>query len=736
MIFESLRDSTGDLDRWGHSTCPLPCIPNTASTSLLIFGGYGGSVRQCRRSDLLLLDCNDGNLQSICLENPPIPRVGHTASIVGQKMVVLGGREDPSKPLGDVCVLDWDTMQWIYPHVSGAWFLPRHRHAAVTVGEKIYVFGGLNKMDLLGDLYVLDTSLMQWSLVECAGDVPAPRHSHSLSAVDQRIYLFGGFDGRRIFGDLSILDLENFVWRTVKVESLSRFSHTMTVLNGNLLLLGGCPLTKHMNTISLLNLDKMEWRHKRISVPSDSLFVRHTTTCIGNRLVVIGGGVACYAFGTKFSPPCLADLTLLFPYMPAEFEKRTATLTNNFLKDEELADDHVWEVKATRVHAKFCKDTLKHRGWLDLRRKVRVGDDGLHIFFPITKDAVSHLRVGNAKCGPMKADEKIVKDYNSAQNIENLMTLEIVKMPPAGELKCPRPPRGLLQDATFTLLEKYDLPASLLLELPKRWERLDDMVVLPTNSFTSEIWSSLGQELWMIVAKSFNAHRVARQATVKATGTRDSNLRLLLGDNGWVQHHENGIRYCFDATKCMFSSGNISEKLRVAQMDCSGETVVDLFAGIGYFVLPFLLRANARRVYACEWNPAALDALRYNICLNKVEDRCTVLEGDNRLTAPQGLADRVCLGLLPTSQDSWEVAVKALRPEGGMLHIHGNVKDSEEQQWIDFVQISITKISKSQERHWDVQIAHIERVKWYAPHIRHMVVDIKCEAVPVVCLKI
>ncbi len=29
----------------------------------------------------------------------------------------------------------------------------------------------------------------------------------------------------------------------------------------------------------------------------------------------------------------------------------------------------------------------------------------------------------------------------------------------------------------------------------------------------------------------------------------------------------------------MFSSGNITEKLRVASFDCSGETVVDLYAG-------------------------------------------------------------------------------------------------------------------------------------------------------------
>lgn len=80
------------------------------------------------------------------------------------------------------------------------------------------------------------------------------------------------------------------------------------------------------------------------------------------------------------------------------------------------------------------------------------------------------------------------------------------------------------------------------------------------------------------------------QGRVADTATRDSTLEILLGDNGWVDHRENGILYSFDATKCMFSWGNLSEKLRMGSLDCRDEIVVDLFAGIGYFVLPFLVR--------------------------------------------------------------------------------------------------------------------------------------------------
>lgn len=40
-------------------------------------------------------------------------------------------------------------------------------------------------------------------------------------------------------------------------------------------------------------------------------------------------------------------------------------------------------------------------------------------------------------------------------------------------------------------------------------------------------------------------------------------------------------------------------------------------------------------MYACEWNPHAVEALRCNLQLNSVVDRCIVLEGDNKITAPK-----------------------------------------------------------------------------------------------------
>jgi len=151
---------------------------------------------------------------------------------------------------------------------------------------------------------------------------------------------------------------------------------------------------------------------------------------------------------------------------------------------------------------------------------------------------------------------------------------------------------------------------------------------------------------------------------------------MILGQNGIVRHKDNHIIYQFDVTKCMFSFGNITEKMRMAALDCSNEIVVDLFAGIGYFSLPLLIHAKAKHLYACDWNPHSIDALQKNLILNKVKsDRYTVIEGDNRLFRPSNVAQRVLLGILPSCRKFMKTALECVdKKTGAILHCHDLVE--------------------------------------------------------------
>ncbi|GAB6022264.1 tRNA wybutosine-synthesizing protein 2 [Chamberlinius hualienensis] len=276
------------------------------------------------------------------------------------------------------------------------------------------------------------------------------------------------------------------------------------------------------------------------------------------------------------------------------------------------------------------------------------------------------------------------------------------------------------------------------------WERHGDLIVLDQRAFQGQRWAPYKDdvEFWKCVAHALKASRLASGHRVLDDDYRSPGVRLLLGDDPMVTHVDNGIKYTFDVTKCMFSSGNITEKLRISQIDCSDEVVVDLFAGIGYFTLPYLVHAKAKFVHACEWNPEAFRALERNLILNRVNDRCRIYFGDNRTACPVGVAQRVNLGLIPSSEISWETACRALDPvTGGVLHVHANVDMGEKgeekvvayariaQHVADGIQRNFQRVDG--ERRWSVKVAKVGKVKWYAPRVQHVVCDVNCHVVSV-----
>ena len=167
----------------------------------------------------------------------------------------------------------------------------------------------------------------------------------------------------------------------------------------------------------------------------------------------------------------------------------------------------------------------------------------------------------------------------------------------------------------------------LLSEIPTTWLRHSDMVVF-RDAFSDPLWEEV-PGLWQSIAESLKCSRIALSQRIAPDGFRTPQVQIVLGEHGWVEHRDNGVKYIFDVTRCMFSAGNITEKLRMAGLDCRGETVVDLFAGVGYFTLPILVHGRARMLHACDWNEAAVEGLKRGLVANGVADRCVIHCGDN-----------------------------------------------------------------------------------------------------------
>jgi len=273
----------------------------------------------------------------------------------------------------------------------------------------------------------------------------------------------------------------------------------------------------------------------------------------------------------------------------------------------------------------------------------------------------------------------------------------------------------------------------LIKEIPSRWEKLGDLVLLPESSLSSKNWQKIifesQNKIWEIYCEILQVSKVGRQRKIQSGPMRKSQVELLYGEDGIVLHKENGIFFEFDTTKVMFSSGNISERIRVSKFDCSDEIILDLYAGIGYYTLPLLVNSKPKLLHACEINPDSINELKKNLKHNNVLEKCIIHEGDNLSTVPKsemfGKINRVMLGLLPSSEKSWELAITSLDSKGGMLHLHGNAIAKKEKEWAEKVIEKLRQISDANNREFEFELMHVEKVKSYAPKINHVVLDIR-----------
>ena len=288
-----------------------------------------------------------------------------------------------------------------------------------------------------------------------------------------------------------------------------------------------------------------------------------------------------------------------------------------------------------------------------------------------------------------------------------------------------------LESLLSTINIESDTKNEILDKVPKRWERYGELILFPKNSFSgyNEV-GILPQEFWEVIARALNVKSLGIQGEIRGD-YRETGAFLVLGENANVRHIENKIIYSFNATKCMFSSGNVSERIRVAKFDCKDEVILDLYAGIGYYTLPLLAYTNCKHVHSCEWNNEALSSLLENLSLNKVSERCTVHFGDNNLILQSseliGNVDRVFLGLLPSSKAGWKLALQSLKNGGGMIHLHGNSPGKKELEWANEVINELSVMADRIGRNWKISLQHLEKVKWYSPHVRHVVLDLLCE---------
>jgi tRNA wybutosine-synthesizing protein 2 len=262
-----------------------------------------------------------------------------------------------------------------------------------------------------------------------------------------------------------------------------------------------------------------------------------------------------------------------------------------------------------------------------------------------------------------------------------------------------------------------EIPSKLISKLPNKWEKIGDVLILVLPSALEEYKNIIGKSYGEVL----NCKTVLNDIGGIKGEFRVPNVERIYGSKNTITiHKENKVKFKLDPQKVMFSSGNMDERIRMATISNKNETVVDLFAGIGYFTLPIAVFSKPKKIYSCEKNKFAYDFLRENIILNHVTAIVEPRAGDNRFVTPKNIAHRVIMGYIDETEKFLPVAYDCLKNHTGIIHYHNTFSyEIESEKSMKIIKKEAEKIGCKAE------LLVIIHVKSYAPGISHYVLDIK-----------
>ena len=155
---------------------------------------------------------------------------------------------------------------------------------------------------------------------------------------------------------------------------------------------------------------------------------------------------------------------------------------------------------------------------------------------------------------------------------------------------------------------------------------------------------------------------------------RVRKLKVLAGDGKTItKHKESGCVFEVDVENCYFSPRLLHERSRVASLVKSGETIVNMFAGVGCFSVIIARNIPHTKVFSIDVNPTAVHYMTENIRINRVFNKVIPLLGDSKEIIKgklQGKADRVLMPLPEKALKYLPYALSALKKQGGWIHYY------------------------------------------------------------------
>lgn len=257
------------------------------------------------------------------------------------------------------------------------------------------------------------------------------------------------------------------------------------------------------------------------------------------------------------------------------------------------------------------------------------------------------------------------------------------------------------------------LPDDKLDLLPSGYQKVGDIIIL---NLPKEL-EKYSKEIGKVVLDGMKPRTVCARMGPISGEKREPEVKRIAGGGTETVHTENSCKYSLDVAKVMFAKGNVKERGRIAKMVKPGETVLDMFAGIGYFSIPIAKACPKCKVISIDVNPVSISYLTKNIMLNRIFN-IEMICGDCRKTKLRNIADRISMGYLPGTDKFLPAAFRALKKKG-VIHFHDVYKD--EEIWDKPISVLEKAAKKSGYRLKKILSKVV--VKQYAPRRMHIVID-------------
>lgn len=187
---------------------------------------YGGFREGQRYSDIHVLDTTTWKWKLISAKGKIPSLAYHSATVYKKELYVFGGLQPSRCPEGRVCsnalyIFNPEHGLWYQPIVEGDRPLPRFGHSTTLLSNKMVIFGGRKTATYLNDLHILDLGFMEYTAVKHENMPPLARGFHAaLPVSDNRVLISGGCSAVGALQDLHLFNIDSSSWTSLVSPSL------------------------------------------------------------------------------------------------------------------------------------------------------------------------------------------------------------------------------------------------------------------------------------------------------------------------------------------------------------------------------------------------------------------------------------------------------------------------------------------------------------------------------------